>query len=104
MAAAGGGAASPGTSRPPNSRKAPCRPAGWRRTGAPGSERFQTFKVDSFDAGFFFMGWVTCVFLLQWRRRKVLINGGLKSEGGPSISQLDTGLNARFKIKPIDSI
>ena len=44
-----------------------------------------------------------CVCLLQWRQ-KVLINGGLKSEGGSLISQLDTGLNACFKIKPMDSI
>ena len=34
----------------------------------------------------------------------MLINGGLKSEGGSLISQLDTGLNACFKIKPMDSI
>ena len=38
--AAGAKAASPGTSPPPSSHKAPCRPGGWRRTDAPGTQEF----------------------------------------------------------------
>ena len=57
MAEVGGGAASHGTSPPQSSHKAPCRPEGWRRRGAPGvEERFR-----SRHWMFFLMDWVTCV-------------------------------------------
>ena len=56
-------------------------------------------NFQTFDQGFFLIGCVKRVLCARWR--EVLINGGLKSEGGPGISQLDTGLNDCFKIKPI---